>query len=135
VRRLLSRREGTLSLDAPVSGHGNGDCYIQNLPSPDDLDQVIEGHLQKAELDSWLRELSETEELVLRARFGFLNGRPCTLSEVSQQVGRSRERVRQIEKRALSTLRARALASLGSVGQNALGSSANLPSLAHCSAS
>lgn len=134
VRRLMSLREGTLSLDAPISPDGGGDAYIERVTSPDNLEKVVEGHLQKAELDAWLRDLSPMEEVIVRSRFGFLDGRPRTLAEVSRQVGRSRERVRQVEKRALRLLRAKALAPWNGVGENPLDGCRGSVSGAFCTA-
>jgi RNA polymerase primary sigma factor len=51
--------------------------------------------------------LTDREKLVLELRFGLLSGRPKTLEEVSQAIGRTRERVRQIQNQALKKLRDR----------------------------
>ena len=51
--------------------------------------------------------LTDREKLVLELRFGLLSGRPKTLEEVSQAIGRTRERVRQIQNQALKKLRER----------------------------
>jgi RNA polymerase sigma factor (sigma-70 family) len=134
VRRLLSLRDGTFSLDSPVSPDSEGETFMRNLPSPDNLERIVEGHLQKAEVDVWLRELPAMDELILRARFGFLDGRPHTLAEVSRQVGRSRERVRQLEKRALLLLRAKALAPFRALRENPPGGSQGFVPEACCKA-
>ena len=51
--------------------------------------------------------LTDREKLVLELRFGLLSGNPKTLEEVSQAIGRTRERVRQIQNQALKKLRDR----------------------------
>lgn len=52
-----------------------------------------------------LDELEEREQMILKMRFGLDGSRPRTLEEVSQEIGRTRERVRQIQNQALSKLR------------------------------
>ena len=53
-----------------------------------------------------LRDLDERDRMNLKMRFGLDNNRPRTLEEVSQEIGRTRERVRQIQNQALSKLKA-----------------------------
>jgi len=53
-----------------------------------------------------LLHLDNRERMILKMRFGLDGSRPRTLEEVSQQIGRTRERVRQIQNQALSKLRA-----------------------------
>lgn len=118
VRRLLSMRDGTLSLDASSPGDDDQSPFIRNLPSGDDLTGEVERRRQLAELESWISELPSTQRAILRARFGFATGQPQTLAQVSRLIGRSRERVRQLEKRALRFLRERALAPGNGVGKH-----------------
>jgi RNA polymerase sigma factor (sigma-70 family) len=120
VRRLASMREGSLSLDGAPSGSGDGPHALRPLRSSEDIESIVEGHLQKARIDAWLRALPATEELVLRARFGFLDGRPRSLAEVGRDVGKSRERIRQIELRAIGLLKSWVLAPSGGLGNHAL---------------
>ena len=55
---------------------------------------------------SWnLKELTEREKEVLRLRFGLEDGHPYTLEEVGKRFGVTRERIRQIEAKALRKLR------------------------------
>ena len=57
------------------------------------------------ELNEVLQGLTDREEKVLRMRFGLLDGRQRTLEEVGQLFGVTRERIRQIEAKALRKLR------------------------------
>jgi RNA polymerase primary sigma factor len=56
-------------------------------------------------LISLLSELDIRERMILQMRFGLDGKRPKTLEEVSQEIGRTRERVRQIQNQALTKLR------------------------------
>ncbi|MBM3935178.1 MAG: RNA polymerase sigma factor RpoD [SAR202 cluster bacterium] len=59
----------------------------------------------KDNVEDVLRSLSEREESVIRMRFGFHDGRARTLEQIGQEFGVTRERIRQIEKKALKSMR------------------------------
>ncbi|PJF25187.1 MAG: RNA polymerase subunit sigma, partial [Phototrophicales bacterium] len=61
--------------------------------------------LLREKIDYLLETLTPREAHILQLRFGLLNGRAHTLEEVGQQFGLTRERIRQIEGRALRRLR------------------------------
>jgi len=59
----------------------------------------------KEQLDSVLQTLNQREKSVLELRFGITDGSPHTLEEVGQEIGVTRERIRQIETKAIRKLR------------------------------
>ena len=89
-----------LSLDAPLRTD-ESPPYIDLLESPNTIpyDEMIMQESLKAKVDLLLKDLGAREEKILRMRFGF-HGEAKTLEEIGKEIGLSRERVRQIEKRA-----------------------------------
>ena len=74
----------------------------KNSMSPD---QYANNQLLKDEISKALSELTEREEKVLRLRFGLYDGRTRTLEEVGKEFNVTRERIRQIEAKALRKLK------------------------------
>ena len=105
VSRLLKYDQEPISLSAPV-GDGTGD--ISELIVDDDSMQPDEYGmlaLRTTDIYFYLTALPEREQSILRARFGLNGDGPRTLEQVAVVEGVTRERVRQIEKRALALLR------------------------------
>ena len=73
--------------------------------APPSVERLVELQLEHEKLDRLLRSLSQREEQVLRIRYGFYDGVARTLAQTGAHFGISRERVRQIESRALGKLR------------------------------
>jgi RNA polymerase primary sigma factor len=98
-----------LSLESPVSD-GSGDeetelgMFIEDEYSPNPVDSTNDQMLHE-KIDDVLRSLPPREERILRLRFGLENGRVYTLEEVGNKFGLTRERIRQIEGKALQRLR------------------------------
>ena len=74
--------------------------------APLSVERLVELQLESEKVDLLLRSLSQREEQILRIRYGFLDGAARTLAQTGHEFGISRERVRQIEARALEKLRA-----------------------------
>ena len=72
------------------------------MPSPE---EAAASHLLHEQIDEMLEALSEREREVLQYRFGLEDGRSYTLEEVGKRFGVTRERIRQIEAKALRKLR------------------------------
>jgi RNA polymerase primary sigma factor len=73
--------------------------------APTSVERLVELQLEHEQLDRLLRSLSQREEQILRIRYGFYDGVSRTLAQTGEHFGISRERVRQIESRALEKLR------------------------------
>jgi RNA polymerase primary sigma factor len=107
LAKLQKLTLGALSLDQPASDHVGstslGDTISDDsLPSPTDAAALYE---LRRKLDAVIDTLEPREQDVLRLRFGLLDEPPFTLEEIGARFGLSRERIRQIEKRALRKLR------------------------------
>jgi RNA polymerase primary sigma factor len=74
----------------------------ENTASPT---QTAFDNLLKEKIEQVLSTLTPREQRILRLRFGLVNGKCYTLEEVGQKFGLTRERIRQIEARALRRLR------------------------------
>ena len=95
-----------LSLEHPVGEDEDSELgnFIENdsMPSPSDS---AHHHLLQQKIEELLTTLTPREARILRLRFGLQNGRSYTLEEVGLKFGLTRERIRQIEGRALRRLR------------------------------
>ena len=74
------------------------------LYAKDDFEQ-IEYRLMSERFDKMLNKLSHRELTVIKLRYGFIDGKTYTLEEIGKQLGVTRERIRQIEKKALKKLK------------------------------
>jgi RNA polymerase primary sigma factor len=106
AERLAGLIAGLRSLD-----EGSGLEAFEQLSSEDlgeapaSVERLVEIQLEHEKLDRLMRSLSQREEQILRIRYGFYDGVARTLAQTGAHFGISRERVRQIEARALDKLR------------------------------
>ena len=104
---VLRQALSTSSLDAPVNGD-DGRSFLGDLiadsNNEEPLDQV-EQKMHQEQLGKWLSHLSEQEQHVLKLRFGLEGNERHTLAEIGRLLEVSRERVRQVELKALRKLR------------------------------
>jgi len=107
VQRLKTIFRAPVSLETPVGQDGEsvlGDL-MKDLWVGSPVDAIIEGNVRD-ETNRILKTLSPREEKVIRLRFGIGCEREHTLGEIGQEFDVSRERIRQIEEKALRHLRA-----------------------------
>ena len=106
VRVALTNMLEPLSLETPMGGD---DAYTlgEVMPSTqleEPADEALT-HLMREALAEMIKELSEREQTVLRYHYGLGDSRAMTLEQIGVVMGVTRERVRQIEQKALSKLR------------------------------
>ena len=106
AERLSALIVGLRSLDEGSSLAAFEQLTAEDLgEAPLSVERLVELQLEHEQLDQLLRSLSQREEQILRIRYGFQDGVARTLAQTGQLFGISRERVRQIEARALGKLR------------------------------
>jgi len=94
-----------LSLEQPVGEEDSEfGAFVEDESAPSPAQTVYEDLLKK-KVEEMLSTLTPREQRILRLRFGLVNGKCYTLEEVGQKFGLTRERIRQIEARALRRLR------------------------------
>ncbi|MEJ6952031.1 RNA polymerase sigma factor RpoD [Natronospora cellulosivora (SeqCode)] len=106
VREIMKIAQEPVSLETPIGeeedSHLGDFIEDEDAPAPATAASFI---LLKEQLDDVLDTLTEREKRVLELRFGIEDGRPRTLEEVGKEFGVTRERIRQIEAKALRKLR------------------------------
>lgn len=106
VREILKIAQDPISLETPIGEENDSSLgdFIEDHDAAAPADAAA-FELLKEQLEDVLDTLTEREENVLRLRFGLDDGRTRTLEEVGQVFGVTRERIRQIEAKALRKLR------------------------------
>ena len=106
VRRIMRFSQEPMSLDMPVGQEDSSQLgdFIQDENQPGPADSANR-ELLKEQISNALGILSDREREVLEMRYGLIDGEDHTLEEVGKQFGVTRERIRQIESKALRKLR------------------------------
>ncbi|HAA84810.1 MAG TPA: RNA polymerase sigma factor RpoD [Kosmotogaceae bacterium] len=106
IEEILAASKETVSLESPISGDEEstmGDfIHDESLERPEESAMKM---LLREQIDQVLDTLSPREAMVLKMRYGLLDGKTKTLEEVGQFFNVTRERIRQIEVKALRKLR------------------------------
>ncbi|WP_038039108.1 RNA polymerase sigma factor RpoD [Thermorudis peleae] len=106
IRQVLEAARLPISLEAPIGQ--DGDAFLgdfiedESMPSPLEL---ASQQLLRRQIEEALSRLSERERRIIALRFGLEDGQFRTLEEVGREFGITRERIRQIEAKALRKLR------------------------------
>ena len=106
VKNILSYLQSPVSLETPVGDEGEnslGDMVEDKTEATPE--EAMNALVQKEEVSELLEALSERERQVIRLRYGLEDGKTHTLEEIGSILNVTRERVRQIEARALEKLR------------------------------
>ena len=106
VKRILGAIEEPMSLDSPVGTEDSSQLgdFIEDEDAQEPMDAAAREMLRES-VKNALAVLSERERQVLELRFGLVDGKDHTLEEVGQYFNVTRERIRQIESKALRKLR------------------------------
>jgi RNA polymerase nonessential primary-like sigma factor len=105
VEKMLSLNERTVSIDMPISEEVNKpilDTLGQDEDNP--VESLNHQKLQQ-NLEKWLQGLTPKQRAVLEKRFGLNGEEPLTLDQTGNEIGLTRERVRQLQTEALKVLR------------------------------
>ena len=106
VRNMMEGTPTEVSLSTPVGEED--EAHLEDLirdPSVTPVDEVLIAHSFEEQLQNLLSQLDEKERLIIERRFGLGDTEPQTLAEIGSELNLSRERIRQIEERALGKLR------------------------------
>ena len=107
VEHIMKIKQDISSLDASVRDDDE-DSVLQDFIEDEDTvtpEESATGQLLKEQVRDLLSSLSEREQKILRLRFGLEDGKQHTLEEVGQEFSVTRERIRQIEAKALAKLK------------------------------
>ncbi|MEB3334428.1 MAG: sigma-70 family RNA polymerase sigma factor [Cyanobacteriota bacterium] len=107
LEELMAQTAPCASLDAHARGEEDRSTLGELIADPTSNGHLdsMDSHLQKEHLVTWLAQLNEREQKILRLRFGLEGEEPLTLAEIGRQINVSRERVRQLEAKAIMKLR------------------------------
>lgn len=106
TEKIIQLYSDTVSLETPIGEEEDSSLgdFISDKNVHEQFDYT-EKQMMAEDVDNALSLLSDREQRILRLRFGFVDGRSYTLEEVGQEFNVTRERIRQIESKALRKLR------------------------------
>lgn len=105
VEKLLALNERVISIDTPISEDFNKPLLDTIGTNANDPAQIALTNNLKSHMSSWLSKLSTMQRAVVERRFGLNNHDATTLEQTGNDIGLTRERVRQLQSEALKSLR------------------------------
>ncbi|QPN71325.1 sigma-70 family RNA polymerase sigma factor [Synechococcus sp. CBW1108] len=107
LEELMTQSAPCASLDAHARGEEDRSTLGELIADPASNEHMdsMDRHIQKEHLGAWLSQLNEREQKILKLRFGLEGSDPLTLAEIGRLINVSRERVRQLEAKAIMKLR------------------------------
>ena len=106
VSEILQMSQEPVSLETPIGEDAENELIdlSQDVAAPAPADVAAQSSMRE-QVDRVLSHLQDRERRVLELRFGLFDGRPRTLEEIGGELNLTRERIRQIERKALGRLR------------------------------
>ena len=107
LEELMAQSAPCASLDAHARGEEDRSTLGELIADPASNEHLdsMDRHIQKEHLGTWLSQLNDREQQILKLRFGLEGAEPLTLAEIGRLINVSRERVRQLEAKAIMKLR------------------------------
>ena len=107
LEELITQSAPCASLDAHARGDEDRSTLGELIADPASNEHMdsMDRHLQKEHLGAWMAQLNEREQKIIKLRFGLEGAEPLTLAEIGRLINVSRERVRQLESKAIMKLR------------------------------
>jgi len=107
LEELITQSAPCASLDAHARGDEDRSTLGELIADPASNQHMdsMDRHLQKEHLGAWMAQLNEREQKIIKLRFGLEGAEPLTLAEIGRLINVSRERVRQLESKAIMKLR------------------------------
>ncbi|SBO44154.1 sigma-70 family RNA polymerase sigma factor [Cyanobium sp. NIES-981] len=107
LEELMAQSAPCASLDAHARGDEDRSTLGELIADPASNEHFdsMDRHIQKEHLGAWLSQLNEREQKIIKLRFGLEGSEPLTLAEIGRLINVSRERVRQLEAKAIMKLR------------------------------
>jgi RNA polymerase nonessential primary-like sigma factor len=106
VKRMLGFNERVVSVDVPTS-HDSEKVLLDTIPDEQNMDPslILQNSDVQRHIDTWLSQLTDKQCAVVERRFGLHGREVATLEEIGNELGVTRERVRQIQIEAIKRLR------------------------------
>ena len=107
LEELITQSAPCASLDAHARCDEDRSTLGELIADPASNQHMdsMDRHLQKEHLGAWMAQLNEREQKIIKLRFGLEGAEPLTLAEIGRLINVSRERVRQLESKAIMKLR------------------------------